>query len=107
MRNTRPPPLSVTTASSSLLSPATRANSISTSTSANHKPLQTAPGFKHDLLAKMSDYLEHFDIDAYIADTHVEPFDFDFLNDQPPTTHGGYDPSTSDLPDANAATTDS
>ncbi|RYP28051.1 hypothetical protein DL767_007382 [Monosporascus sp. MG133] len=57
----------------------------------------------------MSDYLEYFDFDAYMADTQVEPFDFAFLNGQPSTTHGGYDPnpSPSDLPGANAGTMDS
>ncbi|RYP14014.1 hypothetical protein DL765_006617 [Monosporascus sp. GIB2] len=106
IRNTRTPPLAVTTVSSSLLPPATRPNSISTSTSANHKPPQTTPSFKHDLLAKMSDYLQYFDFEAYMADTQVESFDFAFLNDQPSTTDGGYDPPTSGLPDANAATLD-
>ncbi|RYP58797.1 hypothetical protein DL770_010358 [Monosporascus sp. CRB-9-2] len=56
----------------------------------------------------MSDYLEYFDFDAYIADTQVEPFDFAFLNGQPSTIHEGYDsnPSPSDLPGANAGTID-
>ncbi|RYP81682.1 hypothetical protein DL769_001914 [Monosporascus sp. CRB-8-3] len=63
--------------------------------------------FKHVLLAKMSDYLQYFDFDAYMADTQVEPFDFGSLDYQPSTTHGSYHPSPSDLPDANAATMDS
>ncbi|RYP74511.1 hypothetical protein DL771_002985 [Monosporascus sp. 5C6A] len=57
----------------------------------------------------MSDYLQYFDFDAYMADGQVEPFDFGFLSGQPSTTHGGYDPNPSppDLSGANAGTIDS
>ncbi|RYP51280.1 hypothetical protein DL768_003377 [Monosporascus sp. mg162] len=109
MRYTRSLPLSLTRASCNILHRATHKTSTSTSTSANRKPPQTTPSFKHVLLAKMSYYLQYFDFDAYMADTQVEPFDFAFLNGQPSITHGGDDPnpSPSDLPGVNAGTTDS
>ncbi|RYP09170.1 hypothetical protein DL764_001441 [Monosporascus ibericus] len=109
MTYTRSVPLSLAKAFCNILHRANRKASTSTSTSANHKPPPTTPSFKHVLLAKMSDYLQYFDFDAYMADTPVEAFDFAFLNEEPSAAHGGYDPnpSLSDLPGANVGGIDS